>query len=74
MTRIEGVIRTVHRHAACVGGAIRPDNLASMVTGSEGDMVVTTVEGHRLRSVIASVDDYLMNLGIAEEICTLASD
>ncbi|MBP1929137.1 hypothetical protein J2741_001684 [Methanolinea mesophila] len=74
MTRIEGVIRTVHDRAACVGGAIRPDNLASMVTSSDGDRVVTAVEGHRLRSVIASVDDYLMNLGIAEEICTLASD
>jgi hypothetical protein len=74
MTRIEGVIRTVHGNAACVGGAIRPDNLASMATSWENDMVVTTVEGHRLRSVIASVDDYLMNLGIAEEICTFASD
>jgi hypothetical protein len=74
MTRIEGVIRTVHENAGCVGGAIRPDNLASMVTTWVDDRVVTTVEGHRLRSVIASVDDYLINLGIAEEICTFASD
>ncbi len=74
MTRIEGVIRTVHENAACVGGAIRPDNLASMVTTWEDDRVVTAVEGHRLRSVIASVDDYLMNLSIAEDLCTYASD
>lgn len=69
MIGIEGVITTTHPHAACVAGAIRPDNLSSMTTGAENGRVVTRVRGHQLRSVIASVDDYLMNLTIAEEIC-----
>ncbi len=69
MIRIEGVITTTHPHAECVAGAIRPDNLSSMATTAHDGRVVTRVNGHQLRSVIASVDDYLMNLTIAEEIC-----
>ncbi len=69
MIGIEGVITTTHPHADCVAGAIRPDNLSSMTTTAQGGCVVTRVNGHQLRSVIASVDDYLMNLTIAEEIC-----
>ena len=69
MMQIEGEILTVHRNAACVAGAILPDNLLSMQTTAEGDRVKTVVSGIKLRSVIASVDDYLMNLAIAEELC-----
>ena len=69
MIKIDGEILTVHRNAACVAGAIRPDNLLSMQTTAEGDRVKTVVSGTKLRSVIASVDDYLMNLAIAEELC-----
>jgi hypothetical protein len=35
--------------------------------------VTTTITGTQLRSVIASVDDYLMNLAIAEETCQYGS-
>jgi uncharacterized protein YjdB len=47
--------------------ALIPDNLRSMTTAAEGDWVKTTITGTQVRSVIASVDDYLMNLAIAEE-------
>jgi hypothetical protein len=40
-----------------------------MQTGAEGDMVITWIQGNSLRSVIASVDDYLMNLAVAEDLC-----
>jgi len=69
MMEIRGEIRTRHQNAACVGPALCPDNLKSMRTYAKGDLVITTIQGNSLRSVIASVDDYLMNLAVAEEMC-----
>ena len=69
---VEGVIMTRHRHSKEMTGSIQPDNLSSMTTGVEDGCVKTVIRSNNLRSVIASVDDYLMNLGIAEEICSYA--
>jgi len=71
MMQIEGTITTVHDNARCVAAALAPDNLRSMDTKAEGDKVVTTITGTQLRSVIASVDDYLMNLAVAEDACSV---
>jgi hypothetical protein len=71
MMQIEGTITTRHTNSRCVAGALAPDNLCSMTTVAEGDCVKTTITGTKLRSVIASVDDYLMNLAIAEDACSL---
>jgi hypothetical protein len=71
MMEIEGTITTVHDNARCVAAALAPDNLRSMDTKAEGDTVVTTITGTQLRSVIASVDDYLMNLAVAEDACSV---
>lgn len=73
MMVIEGEIITRHRNASCVAGAIRPDNLLSMITMASGEEVRTVISGTKLRSLIASVDDYLMNLAIAEELCRYGS-
>jgi hypothetical protein len=73
MMRIDGVIMTTHRCPSCVAAAVRPDNLGSMKTESTNQGVTTGVSGTQLRSVIASVDDYLMNLAIAEETCQYGS-
>jgi len=70
MMHIKGRITTVHGNAPCVASALAPDNLRSMTTTSDGDKVNTAIEGTQLRSVIASVDDYLMNLAIAEDACS----
>ncbi len=70
--QIEGTITTLHDNAACVAAALSPDNLKSMVTRAEEGRVVTTIAGTQLRSVIASVDDYLMNLAVAEDACSLS--
>jgi hypothetical protein len=70
MMQIKGRITTVHGNAGCVASALAPDNLRSMTTTAEGDHVITMIEGTQLRSVIASVDDYLMNLAIAEDACS----
>ena len=70
---IEAMIRTTHRRPDDVAASLRPDNLLGMTTLAAGGTVVTTIRGERLRSVIASMDDYLMNLGIAEDLCTFGS-
>jgi hypothetical protein len=71
--KIEGTIITVHPRACCIAAALRPDNLTSMETRAEGDRVVTMITGTKIGSVIASVDDYLMNLAIAEDACSQIS-
>jgi hypothetical protein len=71
MMQIEGTITTVHDNARCVAAALAPDNLRNMDTKAEGDRVITTIIGTQLRSVIASMDDYLMNLAIADDACSV---
>ena len=71
MMQIGGTITTVHENAGCVAAALAPDNLRSMETKAEGDRVITTITGTQLRSVIASVDDYLMNLEVAQDACSV---
>jgi hypothetical protein len=71
MMQIDGTITTVHDDARCIAQALAPDNLRSMETVAEGDRVITTITGTQLRSVIASVDDYLMNLAVAEDACSV---
>ncbi len=71
MMQVEVTITTLHTDAACVAAALSPDNLRSMETKADGDRVITTITGTQLRSVIASVDDYLMNLAVAEDVCSL---
>jgi hypothetical protein len=71
MMEIEGTITTRSTRAGCIAASLKPDNLRSMTTSAEGDLVVTKITGTQLRSVIASVDDYLMNLAIAEDACSV---
>lgn len=72
--RVQGIIHTRHRSADCVAKAVIPDNLERMVTRAEGEHVRTEMQSEGIRTMIASVDDYLMNLSIAEELCSLGSD
>jgi hypothetical protein len=74
MMQIKGIITTVHKNAGYVAAALAPDNLRSMDTKADGDRVVTTITGTQLRSVIASVDDYLMNLAVAEDACSVRNN
>jgi len=74
MMQIEGRITTVHAQAGCVAAALKPDNLRSMSTTAHDGRVITTITGTQLRSVIASVDDYLMNLAIAEDACSIRNN
>ncbi len=71
--KITGVIRTRHQAAECIAAAIAVDNLNEMETragtGEDTGIVITTITSTRIRSVIASVDDYLANISVAEELC-----
>ena len=71
MKQVRGLIATTHADAPGVAAALAPDNLRGMTTTADGDRVITVIENTQLRSVIASVDDYLMNLAIADEATTL---
>jgi hypothetical protein len=73
MIHIQGILTTDHCDPASVAASLRPDNLRSMTTRAENHHVITIIHGESLRSAIASVDDYLMNLGVAEEVCRCAS-
>jgi len=73
MTAIRGTITTAHRDPERIARSLAPDNLASMKTAASCGFVRTEIAGESLRSVIASVDDYLMNLAIAEDVCTCTS-
>jgi hypothetical protein len=71
MIGIVGLIRTESASAAHVAGALAPDNLPGMSTAADGGAVAFAIEGTALRTVTATVDDYLMNLAMAEEVCSL---
>ena len=73
MIAVRGIITTSHRDPPRVAGSLAPDNLASMRTSAGEGVVITEISGENLRSIIASVDDYLMNLAIAEDVCTCTS-
>jgi len=76
--KITGIIRTVHDCPECIAASVAADNLSEMETRAtihEGTGVVeTTITGTRIRSIIASMDDYLSNLTVAEELCKQGSD
>ncbi len=63
-----GIIETEHQNPRLIASALSPDNLSSMSTIAVDGVLRTTIRSDRLRSVIASVDDYLMNLLVAEEL------
>ncbi len=69
----QGTITTAHHDPERVARSLSPDNLASMKTVAGAGVVVTRISGENLRSIIASVDDYLMNLAIGEDVCTCTS-
>lgn len=68
--KIEGTITTRHIRPACVATAVRADNLRDMETTAGDGIVMTTIRGNRIRSIIASVDDYLTNISVADELCS----
>lgn len=51
-----------------IAQSLAPDNVSGMKTIVEGDSVTVMFEGDKVGTILASVDDYLMNAKIAGEI------
>lgn len=54
--------------------ALSPDNLPNIHTEIEGDKVVTTLAIDKIGTLIATVDDYLMNAKIAFDMGGIKKD
>ena len=63
-------IRTQHEDANAVAAAISPDNTEEMTTTVDGHHVETVIERSTTGGLQTSVDDYLVNLAVAERTRT----
>ena len=61
-------LRTTHAHPDRVAAALRPDNTDSMSTRVDGDAVVTEIERETTGGLQSSVDDYVVNLTVADAV------
>lgn len=59
-------IRTTHGNPPLVAAAVAPDDTDEMDTRVDGGRVVTTVERGTTGGLAATVDDYVVNLSVAE--------
>lgn len=66
MNRCE--IRTRSRAPERVAAALTPDNTAELSTRVEEGTVVTTLERDTTGGLRATLDDYLVNLSVAERV------
>lgn len=68
------VLTTTHADAAAVAASLTPDNTDSMSTTVEGSTVRTTIDRDRTGGLQSSVDDYVVNLAVAEAVIETAAD
>jgi hypothetical protein len=54
-----------------IAQSLAPDNVSGMKTVVEGDSVNVFFEGDKVGTILASVDDYLMNAKIASDMLRL---
>ncbi|MDU9376941.1 hypothetical protein McpSp1_15830 [Methanocorpusculaceae archaeon Sp1] len=65
---VSGTITSVHANAENVAQSLSPDNGGFMTVTAVDGCVVAKISGESLRSVIATVDDYLVNLSVSERL------
>ena len=68
---IKGKILIEHDKYDIIANSLIPDNLLNMKSIITNGTIVTDITIDRLNSLIATIDDYLMNVKVAEEICEL---
>jgi hypothetical protein len=51
-----------------IAQSLAPDNVSGMKTIVDGGSVTVMFEGDKVGTILASVDDYLMNATIAEKL------
>lgn len=65
---ITGLIVSKHSEPSDVAASLAPDNGDFIRVHVRDGNVVAEIEGESLRTVIATVDDYLMNLQVSEKL------
>ncbi|MCK4475926.1 MAG: hypothetical protein KAU16_04290 [Methanophagales archaeon] len=66
--KIKAKIQISGVYTDLVAITLMPDNMANMNTVIKEKGAVTYFEAHKLGSLIASVDDYLMNAKVAQDM------
>lgn len=66
-------IQTTHRDAETVAAAVRPDNTDSMRTTVTNGRVTTHIERETTGGLESSVDDYVVNVTVAETVLDAVS-
>lgn len=66
--RARATLRTSHDHPCLVAAALRPDNTAEMTTEVVEGRVVTTIEREDAAGLRSTVDDYVVNLSVADRL------
>ncbi|WP_323676662.1 KEOPS complex subunit Pcc1 [Halorubellus sp. PRR65] len=66
-------IETTHDDAALVAAALAPDNTSEMTTTTDGDRVVTRIERETTSGLQSTVDDYVVNVDVAERVVQTAN-
>ena len=61
-------IRTSHDAPGVVAAALRPDNTDEMTTRVDDEQVVTTIERPTTGGLQSTVDDYVVNLTVADRV------
>ncbi len=79
MMRIKGKLVLKSEKAdelvSVIAQSLAPDNVSGMKTIVDGDSVTVMFEGDKVGTILASVDDYLMNANIVYSLsCIKRSD
>lgn len=72
--KIKAKIEISGENADLIANPLMYDNMDTMRTVVKAKSAVTYFEADKMGSLIASVDDYLMNAKIAQDIIELAVD
>lgn len=67
-------LRTDSMDGRIVAAALEPDNTAEMETVVDDDTIETTLERERTGGLRSTVDDYVVNLSVAERVVQLANE
>ena len=67
-------LRTDSADGRIVAAALEPDNTTEMETVVDGDTIETTFERERTGGLRSTVDDYVVNLSVAERVVQMANE
>lgn len=72
--RTRATVRTTHDRPGVVAAAVEPDNTDEMTTRVVDGRVETTIERETAGGLRATVDDYAVNLTVADRIARRATE